>query len=203
MSLDLFDDNASSPPPWDTSWPQRELVRLVEEQAIRGRVLQVGCGTGENVLYLAKQGCGEAWGVDASPAAIAKAKQKVEQRGIKASFHLGDPLTLSHLGTTFDTVLDFGVFHTLSDADHPTYVQSLASVLPLNSRLYLVCLSEHEIDGWSGLRRVTQAGIQRAFGEGWKINLIRRAVLDTTTSTDGWQAWFASIIRTWDTLKKA
>ncbi len=50
-------------PPWDISRPQAECVRLEESGEIRGSVLDVGCGTGEHVLYLARRGH-EAWGID-------------------------------------------------------------------------------------------------------------------------------------------
>ena len=40
-------------PPWDIGRPQPDFVRLEEAGEIRGSVLDVGCGSGENVLYLA------------------------------------------------------------------------------------------------------------------------------------------------------
>ena len=68
-------------PPWDISHPQAEFVRLEESGEIRGAVLDVGCGTGEHVLYLARRGH-EAWGIDSAPLAIEKAREKSAQRGI-------------------------------------------------------------------------------------------------------------------------
>ena len=61
-------------PPWDISRPQAEFVRLEESGEIRGSVLDVGCGTGEHVLYLARRGH-EAWGIDSAPLAIEKARE--------------------------------------------------------------------------------------------------------------------------------
>ncbi len=43
-------DLYTTPPPWDIGRPQPAFVALAEAGAIRGRVLDVGCGTGELVL---------------------------------------------------------------------------------------------------------------------------------------------------------
>jgi len=61
--MDFFEKAYHGTPPWDIGRPQREFVRLEEAGKISGDVLDVGCGTGENALFLA--GCGHAvWGVD-------------------------------------------------------------------------------------------------------------------------------------------
>lgn len=71
----------SGTPPWDIGRPQPAIVRLAERGAINGAVLDVGCGTGENALYLAGLGL-EVTGVDAAPTAIASAREKAAARGI-------------------------------------------------------------------------------------------------------------------------
>jgi SAM-dependent methyltransferase len=75
--------------PWDTGRPQPDIVKLAEAGQIRGSVLDVGCGTGENLLYLAGKGH-EAWGIDFVPLAIERAKAKAAQRGIDAHFLVGE-----------------------------------------------------------------------------------------------------------------
>ena len=68
------------PPPWEIGRPQPAFVALEEAGEIVGDVLDVGCGTGENALYLANRGH-EVWGVDGVPAAIERARQKAAERG--------------------------------------------------------------------------------------------------------------------------
>ena len=83
-------------PPWDIGRPQKELVNAAERGEIRGKVLDIGCGTGELVIYFAETGH-EVWGIDASPGAIVKAKKKAEERNVKVNLLVWDPLILSAL----------------------------------------------------------------------------------------------------------
>jgi 2-polyprenyl-3-methyl-5-hydroxy-6-metoxy-1,4-benzoquinol methylase len=82
---DLLRCRVRGAPPWDIGRPQASLVRLAEAGEIAGSVLDVGCGTGENALYLATRGH-EVLGVDAAPVAIERATTKARDRGIEAEF---------------------------------------------------------------------------------------------------------------------
>ena len=136
-----FDSAYLGIPPWDIGRPQDEIVRLEKEGELRGSVLDCGCGTGENALYLASQGH-EVWAVDASPNAIRKAESKAKARGIAAKFLIVDALNLSGLGRTFSNVIDCGLFHVFSDQDRERYVSSLASVTAPGAKLVLLCFSD-------------------------------------------------------------
>jgi SAM-dependent methyltransferase len=114
------DDYLGAPPPWDIGRAQPALMAVFDELAIRGSVLDLGCGTGENVLELARRGL-DAWGLDGAPGAIARAEAKGRERGLSARFVLGDALDLAPLGRTFDTVIDGGCFHVLADEERRAY----------------------------------------------------------------------------------
>jgi predicted RNA methylase len=47
---------AGMPPPWDIGRPQPAFVRLARSGVLAGRVLDVGCGTGEHALLAAAHG---------------------------------------------------------------------------------------------------------------------------------------------------
>ena len=97
MDHQLFEQMYQGQAPWDTGRPQPAIIKLAEAGQIRGSVLDVGCGTGENLLYLAARGH-EAWGLDFVPVAIERAKAKAAQRGIDAHFIVGNALELNKLG---------------------------------------------------------------------------------------------------------
>ena len=119
---------ASTPAPWDIGRPQPAFVRLAEQGLLAGRVLDSGCGTGEQTLLAAAHGA-DAMGVDVSGRAIQRARDKAAERGLVARFEVGDALHLGGLGLTFDAIIDSGVFHVFDDEDRARYVASLASVL--------------------------------------------------------------------------
>src|SRR6266545_1582786 len=115
-----FDALYAGTPPWDIGRPQPAFLALAQEGAVRGRMLDVGCGTGEHVLMAAGLGL-EATGVDAAATAIDAARRKARDRGLTARFLVWDALRLAALGELFDTVLDSGLFHVFQD-DRPAFV---------------------------------------------------------------------------------
>ncbi len=183
-------------PPWDIDRPQPIIVRLAEEGRISGRVLDVGCGTGENALYLAGLGH-EVVGVDSAPSAIRKARRKSEERGVAAAFVVGDALklhSLDELGQPFDTVIDSGLFHVFDDPERPAFATSLASVLRSGGVYHMVCFSELQ-PGSLGPRRVTQGEIRETFRDGWRVDSIEPVYFDTLFPNGRAHAWLASITR--------
>jgi 2-polyprenyl-3-methyl-5-hydroxy-6-metoxy-1,4-benzoquinol methylase len=180
-------------PPWDIGRPQSAFLRLAESGALEGRVLDVGCGTGEHALMAA--GCGlEAVGVDTAPSAIAAAERKAHARGVPAKFLVWNALSLTSLGEEFDTVLDCGLFHVFSDEDRRSFVQNLTAVVRPVGRYFMLCFSEHQ-PGDTGPRRVTQAEIRANFADGWHIDSIQSATIEITAGP-AVLAWLASIRRT-------
>src|SRR6266568_3561076 len=84
-----FDALYTGTPPWDIGRPQPAFLDLAEAGAVRGRVLDAGCGTGEHALMAAALGL-DAMGIDGSPRAIDLARHKAAERGLAARFLLAD-----------------------------------------------------------------------------------------------------------------
>jgi SAM-dependent methyltransferase len=188
----FFDEAYRGSPPWDIGRPQAEFVRAAREGEIRGRVLDVGCGTGENAIFFAGLGH-EVWGLDSAPRAIEKARKKARDKEAKVEFVLGDALHLERLGQRFDTVTDCGLFHVFSDDDRHAYVKSLKAALNRSGSYVMLCFSDEEPAGWGGPRRVTRDEIRSAFSRGWKIKFIRDARFSTTFDDEGGRAWLTSV----------
>jgi SAM-dependent methyltransferase len=189
-----FENAYETTPPWDIGRPQPAFAQLAADGRLRGRVLDVGCGTGEHVLMAADAGC-EALGIDIAPSAIRLAQAKASERGTSARFVLGDALDLASLGQVFDVALDCGLFHVLEDEDREPFVASLASAIRPGGEYFMLCFSENEPPGW-GPRRVTQDEIREAFADGWQVESIEPTELDITIRSEPVASWFASISRT-------
>jgi cyclopropane fatty-acyl-phospholipid synthase-like methyltransferase len=190
--MEFFDAAYRGRPAWDIGRPQKEFVALSRQGEIFGSVLDIGCGTGENALFLADEGH-EVLGIDAVPAAIQQAKEKAAGRG-GVQFLVLDARDLLLLNRQFDTVIDCGFFHTLSDEDRPVYVDNLAAVLPPGGKYFMLCFSEREPGGY-GPRRVTQQEIRTSFRDGWVVHSIRPAVFESNTRAEGSRAWLALITK--------
>jgi SAM-dependent methyltransferase len=180
-------------PPWDIGRPQPDFVRLEEAGEIQGSVLDVGCGTGEHVLYLASRGH-DAWGVDLAPLAIDIARRKSAERNIQATFIVADVFDLGTLGRTFDTVVDSGLLHIFSPEQRPGFVASLAEVLESGGTYFVLGYSDD--DPGPGPHGFSPDDLQATFAEGWQINYIRATQFAINQmSVHKSRSWLASISR--------
>jgi SAM-dependent methyltransferase len=183
------------PPPWDIGRPQPAFVRLAEQGLLSGRLLDAGCGTGENTLLAATYGA-DALGVDVAAAAIEQARRKASERGVAASFQVADALALDQLGRVFDAVIDSGLFHVFDDVARARYVTSLGSALRAGGLCYLMCFSDLQAGDW-GPRRVRQEEIRVAFDHGWEVMEIAAEVFDINPGLGilTAQAWLVTLRR--------
>jgi SAM-dependent methyltransferase len=186
----------AGPAPWDVGHPQAAIVRWASKGGFAGPVLDAGCGTGENALYIASLGF-PVLGVDVAETALALARKKADERGIEIEFAEADIFQLESLGRRFKTVLDCGLFHTFDgNADErPRYVASLASVTDHGGALYVLCFSDDGPD--TGPHPVSQEELRAAFSpsSGWNLETIEPERVQTRYHADGAPAWFATIKR--------
>jgi SAM-dependent methyltransferase len=193
----LYANTAGPPPAWDIGRPQPAFLHLAETGALRGRVLDIGCGTGEHALMAASLGL-EATGIDAAPTAIRLAETKAAERqkdhNLDVRFLVWDALELPALGKQFDTVLDCGLFHVFDDASRSRYVDGLRAAVAPRGRYYMLCFSDR-MPGTIGPRRVSQDEIRSSFADGWQIESIEPATIDITVGAGGVLAWLAAITR--------
>ncbi|TMC53381.1 MAG: class I SAM-dependent methyltransferase [Chloroflexi bacterium] len=182
-------------PPWDIGRPQPDFVRLADAGKLAGQVLDVGCGTGEQVMLAATHGA-EALGVDIAELAIQRAREKAQERGILATFQVGDVMHLDRLGRQFDVITDSGLFHVFSDSERPAFVSSLRSALRPGGTYYMMCFSDEQPGDW-GPRRVSKAEIRASFTDGWSVRSIEPAqfAIAIAIESERAQAWLATIER--------
>src|SRR5262245_45325092 len=122
---ETFESLYTSRAPWDIGRPQKAFMEIAEQ--VTGTVLDAGCGTGENALFFAAEGCAVT-GIDYLEHPIREARRKAAERGLSAEFLRMDALTLVTFDRAFDSVIDSGLFHCFSDDDRRLYVEGLAHV---------------------------------------------------------------------------
>jgi len=116
--------------PWDIEGADPHLVDFCERRILRpGRLLDVGCGTGTNALWLAQRGF-EVCGIDIAPKAIEMAEAKRRAAAVDARFSVLDFLSEDVAGAPFDVVFDRGVLHVFDSAeDRARFAQRVAQLL--------------------------------------------------------------------------
>jgi SAM-dependent methyltransferase len=182
----------SGEPPWEIGRPQPAIAQLFDLGRVHGKVIDLGCGTGDTTMLAADLGH-DAVGIDASRIAIERAKAKALTHGSGARFMTGDALHLEKLGETFDTAIDSGLFHSLTDAGHEAYVASLATSMRVGGTLHVLCFSDEE-PNWGGPRRVSEEMLRSVFSERFAIERIERARFESLLAKDGAHAWRVSIV---------
>jgi SAM-dependent methyltransferase len=115
--------------PWDGHPLAQRLRDLVEgsndTSALPvGSALDLGCGTGDASIYLARHGW-KVTAVDFVANALEKARAKARAAGVAIDFVRADVTQLSHagIGADFPLIVDNGCLHNMSDDDRDAYVR--------------------------------------------------------------------------------
>ncbi|MFO1466002.1 MAG: methyltransferase domain-containing protein [Steroidobacteraceae bacterium] len=191
MTTFAFDDMADS---YDRAFTQsalgrvlRELVwsRLGESVSRGQRVLELGCGTGEDALWLAGRGV-EVVATDASMKMIeqARAKQALRTRVASASFHCMAMEDLSGLASSprFDAVVsNFGAVNCVGDV--AALADRLAGLLLPDARLFWVVMGRHV--PWEWLWYLVRGQPRKAFRRYRSRGTISRRGLTLSYPTPG------------------
>jgi len=114
-------------PPWDTRVTPPE-VEVFANKHPPGRALDLGCGTGTNMIYLAERGW-DTVGVDFAPKAIRAAQYRILHREYKSRFLVDDVTRLDKVVGLFDLILDMGCYHNLEEVEQDSYIKNLVRLL--------------------------------------------------------------------------
>lgn len=91
-------------------YPCEELVRYIsktfkKKNKTNIKILELGCGTGANIFFLAKEGF-STYGIDGSKTALKFAEKYLISEKLKAKLSLGDIIKLPYKSNFFDCVID-------------------------------------------------------------------------------------------------
>ncbi len=160
---------------WHHTGPSPELRRALDAGwfGLPGRVLDLGCGLGSDLAYLAEHGF-TTLGVDRSPVAVRRAA--VAHPHVR--FLQADALHLPVAEGAFNLLLDRGCLHYLTASDRPAYAAEAARVLGTDGRLFLrSCLYA------AGVRNDIDEDSLRATFAGWRWLHMSREDLASDTRT--------------------
>ena len=99
------------------------------------KVLEIGCGTGSNIWFLAREGF-DVFGLDGSQTAILKTREKLDREQLSAELKVGDVVDLCYNDNFFDVVLDVECMYANSLDDTKKIVSEVLRVLKPSGRFY-------------------------------------------------------------------
>ena len=112
--------------PWDIGKPDFNLIQTVTTTPIDPcKALDIGCGTGDNAIWLAQQNF-DVIGIDISEIAIEKARDKAAKANASCRFAVLNILKSHVDGAPFGFVFDRGCFHTMaSDEERESFAKQV------------------------------------------------------------------------------
>lgn len=138
--LSFFNSVYQSAAPWDIGGPQPAMVSILEEYPPKGPILDIGCGSGDLAIHLAKLGY-ETVGIDFVDSAIrnanAKAAVLASQTAKLLSFLVADALKPSLLQRKFGAVVDSGFYHLFDPEECARLIEEVEATLIPGGRYYL------------------------------------------------------------------
>ena len=170
----------SSSNPWWKLGVNQELIRLVENGRIKPcRAVELGCGSGKNLVFLAKYGF-DMTGIEKTPVAIELGHKRLKMAGVAATLLQDDIADLKNVQDVFDLLVDMGQMHDLTEKDRDGYVDSILPLTRPGSQFLLYCY-EWQLYWWERLviRLMSHFGyggltfepgeVERRFGPYFKI----------------------------------
>jgi predicted ATPase/DNA-binding SARP family transcriptional activator/SAM-dependent methyltransferase len=164
--------------PWDAVGVRPELRRLLDGGAVGvsrhpradPRAVDLGCGTGANVVFLAERGF-RATGLDFSTVALRKARRRAADAGVSEPLpvHRGRPhrRRTANQNGPFDLLLDFGSIDDLAPSARPAAARLVARLArPGHEVPVLVLLRPSPGSAPDQLRRPVEAGTRDRAGRG-------------------------------------
>ena len=139
------------------SYPNEELIRFMARNFYKSpnrkevKVLEIGCGTGSNVWYLAREGF-SAYGIDGSETATEMARDRLSGEGLEADLKTGDVVSMfqHYPENYFDAVVDIGCLQCNQLEDVQKIVTNCRVVLKPGGRMFALIVATGSLGDGSG-----------------------------------------------------
>jgi SAM-dependent methyltransferase len=123
------------------TYPEESFIRFVAKNFYQNqprsqvKILEIGCGSGANIWYLAREGF-DAYGIDGSSTAIAKAQALLTKEDLSVHLQIGDIIRLPYADGQFDAVADICCLTHNSLKDTPLILAEIKRILKPQGLLY-------------------------------------------------------------------
>ncbi len=175
-------------PPWETGLVSSELVRVLDEGVIRpGSVLEVGCGTGADAVFLAQRGF-DVTAVDSSAMAIERARGRAEQEDTLIRFVMDDVFNFTQSAETFDLIYDAGFYHFIRLSALDQFLDMLWRITNTGS-LYLTLAGSTEEEAEGGPPQVSEDEIRGELGRLFEFVHLRPFRFESPGREEGYAGW--------------
>jgi len=155
--------------PWDGHAISPTLRTLIEGPAALSAdtALDIGCGTGDSSIYLARHGW-QVTGADLAAKALEKARAKAAALHVRVNFVRADATRLASagIGRACTLILDSGCLHGMSADARARYVHELNAIAAPETRLLIFAFTP---GGQFGVRGIDHAEIERRFTPQWAL----------------------------------
>jgi SAM-dependent methyltransferase len=180
--------------PWDTGQPSSELQRVVAAEKIAPcGALELGCGTGTNAVWLAQQGF-DVTGLDLSPLAIERARQRAADAGVRVEFLAANLLQSVPVQGPFRFFFDRGCYHAVRRIDARPYFENVERLTEPGA-LGLVLAGNAREPGQPGPPVVTEEEIRAEWGRGFEVVALREFRFDETAGVPGRPLGWSCLVR--------
>jgi len=127
--------------PWEQDDPAEPLAELVTGPAASapGQALDIGCGTGSDAIFCARNGW-QVTGIDDVPLALKRARAKAAEAGVDVRFERADVTRTGpeQIGTGYRLLIDMGCLHNLEQRVRPAVGRLLTSVAAPGATLLMM-----------------------------------------------------------------
>lgn len=161
---------AVTTPPWDTKAPKENVISWQEAGLVHGDVLDIGCGLGDNAIYLAGHGH-KVTGLDISATALIAAERRALDARVDVPFAVADATRLEGYTDAFDTVVDSGCYHCLDEEGRRQYAVAVHRAARPGATLLLSAFSDANAERGDWPRpMVSEQTLRQTLGDaGWTI----------------------------------
>lgn len=176
-------------PLWDAGRPSSELKRVVEDGTIRAcRVVELGCGSGTDAIYLASQGF-NVTAIDIAPTALSQAQEKAHKAGVQVRWLVVDVLAPPDLGP-FDFIYDRGCYHEVREQNLAAYLETVCRFSHPGTRFLVLAGNANEMVLNYGPPRLTEEELRDDFSPLFDFEWIRESRFEISNSAQpGPLAW--------------